>query len=195
AQLGNPYVAPAPAPLPAGDRPRLNFVARFIDTKQPLTLIAAAARLSPRPRLRFIGEGELEPQMRAAIAQAGLEAEFAGWLPSPFSHFHQRDILVLPSLWEGLPYLLQEALGHGVATIASDNAGNRAALGEGAYGSLFPVGDEAALAQALAEALADLDALRAKAEKGRAALSARYGADAFWRALSTELTLGEPLHV
>ena len=196
AQLGNPYVAaPAPA-LPPGDRPRLNFVARFIDTKQPLTLIAAVARLSDRPALRFVGAGELEGEMRAAAAAASVEAEFAGWLASPFSHFHSQDILVLPSLWEGLPYLLQEALDHGAPIIASDIPGNRAALADGVYGALFPVGDAAALARAATEALANLDALRAKAEKGRAALRAKYGAEAFWRALSAELQqVGERSHV
>jgi glycosyltransferase involved in cell wall biosynthesis len=187
AQLGNPYVAPAPPALPPGERPRLNFVARFIDTKQPLTLIEAVAKLEHRPEVRFIGAGELEAQMRAALAAAGIEAEFTGWVSAPFAHFHQQDILVLPSLWEGLPYLLQEALDHGAPVIASNTPGNCAALADGAYGALFQTGDAQALAAAIQDALANLDALRSKAEKGGAALRARYGAEAFWRALSTEL--------
>lgn len=196
AQIGNPYVAPPPAALPAGDRPRLNFVARFIDTKQPLALINAIARLPSPPALRFVGAGELEMQMREALAKAGLEAEFPGWIAAPFSQFHDQDVLVLPSLWEGLPYLLQESLDHGVPIIASDNPGNSAALADGAYGALFPVGDDAALAATIAAALSNLDALKAKAENGRAALRARYGADAFWRALSEELQqVSEPSHV
>ena len=189
AQLGNPYVAPSSPALKPGERPRLNFVARFIDTKQPLTLIEAVAKLEDRPALRFIGAGELEAQMRAALAAAGIDAEFTGWVAAPFDHFHQQDVLVLPSLWEGLPYLLQEALDHRAPIIASDNPGNRAALADGAYGALFKTGDEQALAAAIRDALANLDALRAKAEKGGAALRARYGAEVFWRALSTELGL------
>jgi glycosyltransferase involved in cell wall biosynthesis len=189
AQLGNPYVTPPPAALPPGDRPRLNFVARFIDTKQPLTLIEAVAKLGDRPALRFIGAGELEAEMRAALAAAGIDAEFTGWVSAPFERFHAQDILVLPSLWEGLPYLLQEALDHRAPIIASDNPGNRAALADGAYGALFTAGDAQALSMAIRDALANLDALRSKAEKGGAALRARYGAEAFWRALSTELGL------
>ena len=189
AQLGNPYVAPPPAAAAPGDRPRLNFVARFIDTKQPLTLIAAIAKLEQRPTLRFIGAGELEREMRHALAAAGIEAEFTGWVAAPFARFHSQDVLVLPSTWEGLPYLLQEALDHRAPIIASDNPGNRAALADGAYGALFRTGDAQALATAIQDALANLDALRAKAEKGGAALRAKYGAEAFWRALSTELGL------
>ena len=43
------------------------------------------------------------------------------------------------------------------------------------------------MGDAITAALADLDALRAKAEKGRAALHARYGAEPFWAALKAEL--------
>ncbi|MGE0743464.1 MAG: glycosyltransferase [Hyphomonadaceae bacterium] len=184
AQLGNPYIAPAPAPLPAGDAVRFNFVARFTPTKDPLTL-ARAAKLAGDVEVRFIGAGELEADVRAAAV--GVRASFPGWLTAPFAHFHDKDVLVLPSHWEGLPYLLQEALDHGAPIIAADNAGNRAALADGAYGALFPIGDADALAGALRAALGDLDGLKAKAEKGRAALEPHYGAAAFWRNLRREL--------
>ncbi|HYD86066.1 MAG TPA: glycosyltransferase [Vitreimonas sp.] len=196
AQLGNPYVAAPPPPLREDGAPRLNFVARFIPTKDPQALLRAAALMSPPPPLRFFGDGELAGDLRAAAQSAGLAVEFAGWRSAPFADFHRNDILVLPSHWEGLPYLLQEALDHGVPTIASDIPGSRTALGDGAYGALFPLGDDALLARTAAEALANLDALRDRAEKGRAALRERYGAEAFWRALSAELQqVGERSHV
>ncbi|MEZ5970876.1 MAG: glycosyltransferase [Hyphomonadaceae bacterium] len=189
AMLGNPYVAEQPPRLPETSAPpRFNFVGRFINTKDPMLLARAAAQMTPHASLRFIGDGELIDEVGSLCADLGLaNVEFSGWLPSPFAAFHANDILVLPSHWEGLPYLLQEALDHGVATIAAGNAGNRAALADGAYGGLFPVGDAAALAEEMRAALADLDGLRAKAEKGRAALRARYGAEPFWRALTAEL--------
>lgn len=189
ALLGNPYVAEPPPPLPqTSASPRFNFVGRFIDTKDPMLLARAAAQMSPHASLRFVGDGELVGEVRSLCSSLGLTAaEFPGWLSSPFAEFHAGDILVLPSHWEGLPYLLQEALDHGVPIIAAANAGNRAALADGSYGGLFPVGDAAALAQEMSAAVVGLDALRSKAEKGRAALRARYGAEPFWRALSAEL--------
>ncbi len=185
ALLGNPYVAPPPAPVTGQGAPRLNFVARFTATKDPMTLLRAASllRISPPPEVRFIGAGELEAEIKAAASASGLKASFPGWLNVPFSTFHRNDVLVLPSHWEGLPYLLQEALDRGIPIVASDNAGNKAALGDGAYGALFPVGDAGALARVLDGALADLDGLRSKAEKGREKLRTRYGADQFWRDL------------
>lgn len=189
ALLGNPYVASPPEPSSEHGAPRLNFVARFTSTKDPLTLLKAASllRTAPAPELRFIGAGELEADVKAAAAESGVKASFPGWLSAPFSAFHRSDVLVLPSHWEGLPYLLQEALDHGVPIVASANAGNKTALADGEFGALFPVGDASALAQVLDAALADLDGLRAKAEKGRQALRARYGADQFWRNLTVAL--------
>lgn len=192
ALLGNPYVA-APAELLTGQgAPRLNFVARFTSTKDPLTLLKAVALMrAPPPEVRFIGAGELEAEVKAAAAKSGVRATFPGWLNAPFSAFHRNDVLVLPSHWEGLPYLLQEALDHGIPIVASDNAGNQVALADGAFGELFPVGDAGALARVLDGALADLDGLRGKAEKGRQQLRARYGADQFWRDLMAALQGGE----
>ena len=188
ALLGNPYVAPQPPPLPEGGPVRFNFVGRFIPTKDPVTLLRAAQALRDTAReVRFIGEGELDEEVRRVAAETGVNAVFAGWLSAPFAEFHRNDVLVLPSQWEGLPYLLQEALDYGVPIIAADNPGNRTALGDGAYGALFPFGDAPALAARMREALAGLDALRSRAENGRAALRQRYGAAAFWRALAAEL--------
>ncbi|HVY85952.1 MAG TPA: glycosyltransferase [Caulobacterales bacterium] len=190
ALLGNPYVPPADATPPTADGPpRVNFVGRFIDTKDPLALVKAATLMQAKPAFRFIGAGELDAETRAAASAALLDAEFPGWISKPFAQFHRNDMLVLPSHWEGLPYLLLEALDHSVPTIASDIPGNRAALGDGAYGELYTLGDAQALARTLDQALANLDALRAKAEKGRAAVAAHYGAEAFWTALKSALGL------
>jgi glycosyltransferase involved in cell wall biosynthesis len=190
ALLGNPYVAASPPGPKAAGAPRVNFVARFIETKGPMTLMRAAplVRAEPAPEFRFVGAGPLDAELRAAAAHSGARVTFAGWLSAPFDTFHAGDVLVLPSAWEGLPYLLQEALDNGVPVIASDNPGNRAALGGGAFGALFPLGDAAALARAIEAVLGDLDAAKRRAENGRAALHERYGADPFWRALMAEVT-------
>jgi glycosyltransferase involved in cell wall biosynthesis len=187
AQLGNPFVEPALTPFADAGPLRFNFVARFIPTKDPMTMLRAGASLAARPELRFIGAGELEAELKSAAQSLNANASFPGWVAAPFADFHRNDVLVLPSRWEGLPYLLQEALARGVPIIAADNAGNRAALGGNAYGALFPFGDADALAVSMAEAVLNLEELRAKAEKGRAALADTYGAAAFWGRLRREL--------
>lgn len=193
-ELGNPFV-PDPAaatPIgaaPPGRAPRLNFVGRFESFKDPLTLVDAFsnAKLPDGVELRVIGEGRLHQELHDAAARSSRKIEFAGWRPAPFAEFDAGDVLVLPSLWESYSYVIREALNLGVPVIASDIEVHRDALAGGEFGVLFPAGDRAALASALEQAIANVPQLREKAAKGGDALRTRYGAEAFWKALRTEI--------
>jgi glycosyltransferase involved in cell wall biosynthesis len=188
AMLGNPYFAnPALRPTANGS-PRLNFVARHTEIKDPLTLLRAVQLLPKEivPEVRFFGEGPLLETVKAEAAKTGLNIAFPGWHNAPFSTFHMNDILVLPSIWEGLPYLLLEALDHGVPIVASDIAGNRAALFDGSYGLHFNAGDPASLAATLTKALSDVGRLRAMSASGKATLDERFSSASFWKKLEAE---------
>ena len=183
--LGNPYVSVgSDQTAEQAPAPRLVFCGRFIETKDPALLIQAAAGLPSPPPLCFIGEGPLEPTLRAAAAASGLNATFTGWLRAPFNTITRSDILVLPSSWEGLPYMVQEALDHGVSVAAADNPGNRYALADGAFGALFKAGDANDLAQTVANLLDDPQEALRRADAGRLALTKRFGPQAFFAALS-----------
>jgi glycosyltransferase involved in cell wall biosynthesis len=86
---------------------------------------------------------------------------------------------VLPSLLEGLPLTLLEAGSHGVPLVASDIPPHREVLQPGGPGRrLFPVGDEAALADAIAAALREPEAERAAASVSREDVLNRYSWEA-----------------
>jgi glycosyltransferase involved in cell wall biosynthesis len=70
------------------------------------------------------------------------------------------DIFVMPSLWEGLPLAMLEAMLAGNAIIASDTSGIPEAVNTGREGLLVPPGEDAALAGALERLMTD-PALRA----------------------------------
>ena len=76
------------------------------------------------------------------------------------------DVFVLPSTIEGFSLALLESMARGLPCIASDAGGNREALAEDA-GRLYPPGDVAALASALAGLLDDPSAARALGERAR----------------------------
>lgn len=193
ARLGNPYVPQARNDA-AGpdDRPRrIGFCARFTPVKDPLTFIRAVARLSDVNSVEFVlaGNGPIKDDVETTLKATGLDKRITrpGWLSPPWTMFEAGDTIVLPSSWEGLPYLIQEALDHRVNVIAADNAGNATALKGGAFGELFPFGDDEALAACIrrfAEAPSELDA---KTLKGRENLLASYGAQGFWDRLATAL--------
>jgi len=179
-KLGNPFSCSANRAR-TGERSRVVFCARFTETKDPLSVIRATSLMAGKPELLMIGDGRL---MDLARAEAGPNVRFAGWLTDPWMEIRCTDVLVLPSSWEGLPYLLLEALDRAVPVIASDIPGNRAALGDGEFGELVPLGNTAALARALDVALDQPQKLRDKAEAGRQSLAARFGPVAFWEKLS-----------
>ncbi len=183
--FGHPFMMqPAPTPVAGDGALRINYVARFVAEKDPITFVRALGLMKvPRPAVRMIGDGPLLDDVKALLAAENIDAEFPGWRPAPFDDFTRNDILVLPSTWEGLPWLLLEAEARGVPTIASDISGNTLALGNGAYGDLFAAGDAAALAARLDAAVTNLDTLRDKAERGRADLPGRFGPLAFWQNL------------
>ncbi len=193
--FGNPFVPPANEPGASSDegpngRIRINFLGRVEQVKDPLTLVKAfnEADFPANTSLRIIGAGSQDADVRAATVSSARAVEIAGWMSQPFSHFDRGDILVLPSEWESYSWVIREALHHGVPVIASDIYVHREALGDGAYGALFPVGDTAALKAALESAVRNIDAARTASASGQAALLANYGAKAFWAKMSDEIT-------
>lgn len=67
------------------------------------------------------------------------------------------DVLVLPSLFEGIPRVVMEASAMGLPCVVSDVKGNREAVEHGRTGFVVPLGDVPALADAVVAVLADGD--------------------------------------
>lgn len=84
------------------------------------------------------------------------------------------DVVVVPSLWEGLPYVILEAMAMRKPVIASSIPGNAEVVVDGETGYLVPPGD----ARAMADAIRDLLNAPAKAasmgERGRGEVERRY---------------------
>lgn len=180
---GHPFMPETTiGPVTGDGQPRVNLVARFVPEKNPGTFVNAVLALENDTnfRVRIIGDGPLKQNIKDALADSKLDTEFTGWLHNPLESFTKQDVLVLPSLWEGLPWLLLEAQARGIMSIASNIAGNSFALDDGQCGDLFPAGDHIALASAIAAALRDPSNLRAKAIRGYETIQDRFGARAFW---------------
>ncbi len=102
---------------------------------------------------------------------------FLGWRPSselPLLYCLM-DILVLPSLTEGYPVVVMEALAMQVPAVVSDVKGNREAVEHGRTGLLFPFGDVQALTQSMVRLLNDPETARRMGEQGRQVALERFG--------------------
>ena len=124
---------------------------RLSPEKGHATLVDAFQHAAlPNCRLVLVGDGPCEADLRAAAAPLGEgRVVFAGWRDDPWACLGAADVFVLPSLREGLPLAVLEALAAGVPVVASAVGGVPGALGHGTCGLLVPPSDVLALSRAL----------------------------------------------
>jgi glycosyltransferase involved in cell wall biosynthesis len=93
--------------------------------------------------LLLVGEGPLRHRLEAACATAGLSGRvhFAGWRADVPEILAATDLLVLPSVWEGMPNVVLEAMASRRPVVASDVEGVRELLGPAASQQTVPYGD------------------------------------------------------
>jgi glycosyltransferase involved in cell wall biosynthesis len=142
--------------LAQNDPPVIAFVARLIVNKGPDTLLAALVQLRREGvafKAIFIGDGPLRQQLEQRALPLGSAVQFLGQQRDVAPHLRQSDLLVRPSLTEGMPLGILEAMASRVCVIASDIDGNRDLVTHGGNGVLFPVEDPTRLAEAIRELL------------------------------------------
>jgi glycosyltransferase involved in cell wall biosynthesis len=133
-------------------------VGRLSPEKDHLTLLRAMTLLPARRnwRLAIVGEGPEQPALEAFARQHGLAGRviFTGHVADPFVWMMRARVAVCSSIYEGLCNAVIEALACGTAVVSTDCPyGPREILQSGRYGMLTPVGDAAAMARGISEAL------------------------------------------
>lgn len=173
-----------PAPLPEGPL-RLAAIGRFVEQKGQMVLIEAMAQLVadyPDLHLALIGDGEMRPDLEAAIARHGLgdHVTLTGWLSEAEvrGELARAQALVMPSFAEGLPMVVMEAMAAARPVIATYIAGTPELVLPGETGWLVPAGDPGVLAQAIRDLAATPYAERvAMGQAGRARVLQRHDSD------------------
>jgi glycosyltransferase involved in cell wall biosynthesis len=157
------------------DETLLLAMGRLDEQKSHGVLIDAVAGLkdSRRPRCAIIGDGPLRDRLRARISRLGLErvVQLPGERADVRSWLCASDIFVLPSLWEGLPNALLEAMALGLPVAASRVDGVSEAVTDGQDGLLVAPGDAGALSGALARLMDDPELRRRLGQAARARMA------------------------
>lgn len=153
-------------PRPAHDPPRLIFAGRFQPQKNLPFLLEALARVKDMPwQLLMVGDGPQRELLERRVAELGLgeRVTFNGWVATEEVQRHLRssDLLVMPSIAEGLPVVAVQALAHGVAVAASEAGGLAEVVNDGINGVRCPVGDLDCYIAALRHCLEDQSRLTA----------------------------------
>ncbi len=166
---------------PATTELRVGLIGRLIANKGhdlAIDAVAGARRRGHDVTLRVVGDGPLAGAARARVDSEGLgdAVTFTGQVDDVAEQLRCIDVLVRPSYTEGLPLAVLEALASGVPCVVSDVPGNVEAVRDGVDGIVVPIGDAAALGDALVGLAADRERVAAMATAA-AAGSTRFSWD------------------
>lgn len=174
--------AAAPQGLPAelGEGPLVGVIARLQPEKGLDHFLKAAARVAalvPEARFIVVGDGPLRGELEALARRIGVGESicFLGFRADAREVTGLLDVLVVPSLTEGSPLVVLEAMAAGVPVVASDVGGIPDQIRHEREGLLVPPGDPKALEVALLCLLRDPAYARVLGEEGRRRAHSKFG--------------------
>lgn len=155
--------------------PIVIFVGRLrVQKNIPLLIHAfAQVRATTPARLMLLGSGREEGRIRELIRELKMDQfiELIGYADNPYAYMQRASLFAFPTLWEGMPNALLEAMVVGLPVISSDSSGSgpreilapttdhrkrlKAGIEMAEFGILTAVGDETALVEALRKMLTD----------------------------------------
>jgi glycosyltransferase involved in cell wall biosynthesis len=161
--------------------PLIGVVARIDIVKDHSSFIKAAARvLNEHPNARFVCVGDGDPELLMSLKnesiQLGLSDKliWAGHSNNPVADYSALDVLVLPSMTEGFPNVVVEAMTCGLPVVATDVGDCRRIVGD--CGWIVPPKNPEALAATISEAIYALPTW--SAERSRKRIQENFSVDA-----------------
>ncbi len=137
----------------------IGFIGRLEEQKGITYLLQAVAEISrenPKVRVVIVGEGTMKPHLHAHASSLGLTAAlFLGYRRDTPQLLGMLDVFVLPSLFEGLPVVLIEAMAAGCCVVATRIGGIEEVVTDRVDGILVEARNASALAAALRELIAN----------------------------------------
>ncbi|HWJ94678.1 MAG TPA: glycosyltransferase, partial [Telluria sp.] len=161
----------------------IGTVGRLQDVKDHATLVNAFARLRElmparrhQLRLVIVGDGPLRGKLADQVAELGLRdcVWLAGARSDVAAVMRSFSLFALPSIAEGTPVTLLEAMATGLPVVATTVGGIPALVEGGVTGTLVPPSDPEYMAQVLASYAADDTTCRHHGAAGRVRVEAHY---------------------
>lgn len=182
----NGWMEPSPRSVRAV--PTVICVAKFRPRKRHRDLIEAVSLLRQRGialRCQLVGDGAMRRPCEELCQKLGLRGsvEFLGRQAPEVvpSLLKEADIFVLPSLWEGMPGSVMEAMAMALPVVGSDVPGIRELVIHGETGYLVPPGDVRALAGALEVLLKNHHLRQTMGQAGQRRVHAEFSLDTMVR--------------
>ncbi len=162
------------------------FAGRLVPRKGVECLLRAWTAVVPEfpdARLLILGDGPLQEPLEMTAADLGISesARFAGRVDNVPEYLRAADVFVLPSLQEGLPNSLLEAMASGLPVIATTIGGTVDVVREGRDAVLVAPGDPAALGKGLKFLVGDPAARESLGKAALESIAASYGLETICR--------------
>lgn len=159
----------------------LGAIGRMTSEKNHRVLLHAFSRIAatyPHVRLRLLGGGLLEPELKGLTTTLGLDhsVEFCGFSHDTPAFLRSIDVFVLPSQSEAMPLTLLEAIASGVPVVATAVGNVPRILDLTGAGWLCQPGDVASLAKALEAAILSTHRIE-QGEQARSKVSHHFSAE------------------
>lgn len=140
-----------------------------------LKTVPQVLRYLPDTTFLIIGEGDRREALEEMIQQLRIDncVVMTGHRRDVPELYPLMDVYVLPSLWEGLPYTILEAMACRCPVIATDISGNREILSDG-VGLLVPPRSPVLLGEAIVRLLTDQQLADRLSSRGRQRIEERY---------------------
>ena len=135
-----------------GDSIVVGYVGRLIPAKGLTYLISAVKQIQSEhlsASLVIVGDGPQRTNLERIAKDMRIKAIFTGWQVDPLPYYALMDIFVLPSLFEGLPNVILEAMAMEKPIVATDVGGASDLVRNGENGFLVPPSDIESLAGAI----------------------------------------------
>lgn len=176
------YFTPASRSGDAAPAVRYLFAGRFQAPKNLFVLLdcfAAAVHQTRVPlELVLVGEGPQRPGLQTHVQELGVSdrVTWKGWLDKPALRdaYRGADVFLNPSLSEGMPNTVLEAMACGLPVIASRIMGNEDLVVHGATGILFDLTRPAELVSAILALADDSDRRVSMGARARAMVCGQY---------------------
>jgi glycosyltransferase involved in cell wall biosynthesis len=173
------------------DAPVVGTVGRLAPQKATRTLVEAFPAIlaaQPDAHALVVGDGPLLDEIRDLAHRLGVSerVHLVGFRTDVPLCMAAMDIFVLPSLYEGLPISILEAMSSALPVIATSVDGVPEAVVDGETGLLIPVEQPARLAAAVVELLSDPERAHAMGVAGHVHVLSRFGMDRFVDSIRAE---------
>ncbi len=157
--------------IPA-DKVVVGMIACLKPQKSPVDFVDVAARVLERnSQACFVlaGDGELRPEVEKRIRDHGIEKNFKllGWQTDMPEVYRNLDIVVLTSLWEGLPCVFSEAMAGELPIVATNVDGAREAIVHDDNGFLHEPHDVEGMAESVLKLLQNPELRRTMGGRGK----------------------------